>query len=65
MIFKGYINLNILTVHLSLSLMHVSDTKVTVRVTLRLADYCQSVHLGIKPLDTHDQRFFSTEPLQS
>jgi hypothetical protein len=33
-------------------------------VTLRLAVYRQSAHLGAKPLETHDQRFFSTEPLR-
>jgi hypothetical protein len=32
--------------------------KVKVKVTLRLAVYCQSVRLGDKPLETHDQRFF-------
>jgi hypothetical protein len=29
-----------------------------VKVTLRLAVYRQSVHLGVKSLETHDQRFF-------
>jgi hypothetical protein len=29
-----------------------------VEVTLRLAVYRQSVRLGTKPLETHDQRFF-------
>jgi hypothetical protein len=29
-----------------------------VRVTLRLAVYCQSVRLGDKPLETHDQNIF-------
>jgi hypothetical protein len=29
-----------------------------VRVTLRLAVYRESVRLGAKPLETHDQRFF-------
>jgi hypothetical protein len=32
--------------------------KVKAKVTLRLAVYCQSVRLGIKPLETHDQTFF-------
>jgi hypothetical protein len=32
---------------------------VKVKVTLRLAVYCQSVRLGVKPLQTHDQTFFS------
>jgi hypothetical protein len=32
--------------------------KVKVKVTLRLAVYRQSVCLGVKPLETHDQRFF-------
>jgi hypothetical protein len=41
--------------------------KVEVKVTstLWLAVYCQSVRLGAKPLEVHDQRFFSTEPLRS
>jgi hypothetical protein len=29
------------------------------KVTLQLAVYRHSVCLGVKPLDTHDQRFFS------
>jgi hypothetical protein len=36
-------------------------SKVKVKVTLRLAVYRPSVHLG---LDTQDQRFFSSEPLR-
>jgi hypothetical protein len=31
-----------------------SSIKVRVRVTLRLAVYRQSAHLGDKPLETHD-----------
>jgi hypothetical protein len=31
---------------------------VRVRVTLRLAVYRQSVRLGVRPLEAHDQRFF-------
>jgi hypothetical protein len=31
---------------------------VKVRVTLRLAVYRKSVRLGVRPLETHDQRFF-------
>jgi hypothetical protein len=35
------------------------------RVTLRLAVYRQSVHLGDNPLETHDQNFyFPTEHLR-
>jgi hypothetical protein len=34
------------------------SAKVKVKVTLRLAVYRQSVHLGVKPLETHDQTFF-------
>jgi hypothetical protein len=30
--------------------------KVKVRVSLRLELYCQSIHLGVKPLETHYQR---------
>jgi hypothetical protein len=32
--------------------------KVNVKVTLRLAVYRQSVRPGVRPLETHDQRFF-------
>jgi hypothetical protein len=35
------------------------NVRVRVRVTLRLAVYSQSVRLGVKPLETHDQSFFS------
>jgi hypothetical protein len=28
------------------------------KVTLQLAVYCQSVRLGVKPLETHDQTIF-------
>jgi hypothetical protein len=35
-----------------------SQVKVKVKVTLRLAVYRQSVRLGVKPLETHDQIFF-------
>jgi hypothetical protein len=39
--------------------------RVRVRVTLRLAVYRQSVRLGDKPLETHDQKFyFPTEHLR-
>jgi hypothetical protein len=39
--------------------------KIKVKVTLRLAIYRQSVRLGVKPLETHDQTFFfSTELLR-
>jgi hypothetical protein len=37
---------------------------IKVRVTLRLAVYRQSVRLGVRPLQTHDQRFFITELLR-
>jgi hypothetical protein len=36
---------------------------VKVKVTLRLAVYRQSVRLGVKPLETHYQIFFSSELL--
>jgi hypothetical protein len=36
-----------------------SKVKVKFRFTLRLAVYRQSVRLGVKPLETYDQRFFS------
>jgi hypothetical protein len=52
-----------LALRVSSSLM-VVIVKVKVKVTLRLAVYHQSVHLGVKPLETHDQTFFfSTELL--
>jgi hypothetical protein len=37
----------------------------TVRVALRLAVYRQSVHIGAKPLEAHDQIIFLAEPLPS
>jgi hypothetical protein len=37
-------------------------TPIKVIVTLRLAVYRQSVRLGVKPLDTHDQIFFNCTP---
>jgi hypothetical protein len=39
-------------------LMVKVKVKVKVKVTLRLAVYRQSVRLGVKPLETHDQIFF-------
>jgi hypothetical protein len=36
----------------------IITARIRVRVTLRFVVYCQSVHLGVKPLVTHDQRFF-------
>jgi hypothetical protein len=33
--------------------------KVKVKVTLRLAAYSQSFHLGVKPLETHDKKIFN------
>jgi hypothetical protein len=38
--------------------------KVKVKVTLRLAVYRQSVHLGVKLLETQRPNFFSTELLR-
>jgi hypothetical protein len=38
---------------------------IRVRVTLRLAVYRQSVRLGDKPLETHNQNFFFTSPAHS
>jgi hypothetical protein len=37
---------------------NLTEPKVRVRVTLRLALYRQSVLLAVKSLDTHDQRTF-------
>jgi hypothetical protein len=36
----------------------VCKVKIKVRVTLRLAVYRQSVRLGVRPLETHEQRYF-------
>jgi hypothetical protein len=36
--------------------------RVRVRVTLRLAVYRQSVCLGVRPLEAHDQRLFFLTP---
>jgi hypothetical protein len=35
-----------------------ASVKVKVKLTLRLAVYHQSVRLGVKPLETHEQNFF-------
>jgi hypothetical protein len=46
----------------------VTESRVRVRVTLRLAVYRQSVCLGAKSSEAHDQGFFlggATEPLRS
>jgi hypothetical protein len=43
----------------------VLSVKIKVEVTLRLTVCLQSVRLGAKPLHTHVQKFFSTEPLRS
>jgi hypothetical protein len=40
------------------------SSKIKVKITLRLAVYRQSVRLGAKPLEDHDQNFF-TETLWS
>jgi hypothetical protein len=40
----------------------VSRPTVKVKVTLRLAVYRQLVRHGVKPLETHDQRFFQLNP---
>jgi hypothetical protein len=42
----------------------VSQQTLGFGVTLRLQVYCQSVRVGAKPLETHDQYYFSTEHLQ-
>jgi hypothetical protein len=42
-----------------------SQNSLNCWLTLRLADYRQSVRLGAKPLETHDHYFFSAEPLRS
>jgi hypothetical protein len=47
-----------------LPILQSNLVKVKFEVTLPLAVYRQSVHLGIKPLETHDQIFFSSELLR-
>jgi hypothetical protein len=42
---------------------YVHRVRARVRVTLGLEVFLQSVRLGAKPLETHDQYFFSTEHL--
>jgi hypothetical protein len=49
--------------HTTLSLLY-STLSSQVKVTLRLAVYSQSVRLGVRPLETHDQRCFPTELLR-
>jgi hypothetical protein len=39
-----------------------TSTRISIRVTLRMVVYRQSVRLGAKPLDTHDQWFFQLNP---
>jgi hypothetical protein len=62
-----YLNLEeslVFEIWFSGSLLRVR-VRVRVRVTLRLTFYLQSVRLGDKPLDTHDQNFyFPTEHLR-
>jgi hypothetical protein len=41
----------------------LNSANVKVKVTLRLALSRQSVRLGVKPLETHYQRYFSNELL--
>jgi hypothetical protein len=45
---------------ISFSLFATATQEVKVKVTLRLAVYRQSIRLGVKPLETHDQTFFNT-----
>jgi hypothetical protein len=42
--------------HLERTNLNLWTTNVRVRVTLRLAVYRKSVHLGDKPIETHDQQ---------
>jgi hypothetical protein len=44
------------------SLLQQSALKVKAKDTLWLVVYRQSVRLGTKPLETHDQRFFQLNP---
>jgi hypothetical protein len=43
--------------HLKVQASYEVKVKVKVKVALRLAVYRQSVRLGARPLETHDQRF--------
>jgi hypothetical protein len=47
------------------TLLERETDRQTERVTFRLAVYRQSVRLCVEPLEPHDQRLFSTEPLRS
>jgi hypothetical protein len=56
---------NLLSLYSMYSHYCIELIKVKVRVTLLLAVYRQSLCIGVKTLETHDQRFFSpTEPLR-
>jgi hypothetical protein len=41
------------------SVIYILRYRVRARVTLRMASYRQSVRLGAKPLEFHNQRFFA------
>jgi hypothetical protein len=47
------------TLSLGFEILQPTLSKIKVRATLRLAVYRQSVRIGVKPLETHDQRPFS------
>jgi hypothetical protein len=46
---------------LSVCTVYILHVKVKVKVILRLTVYSQSVRLGVKPLETHDQTFFQLD----
>jgi hypothetical protein len=56
---KYYCNCSTHIVFSSLLDFQLTQLTVRVRVTLRLAVYCQSVPLGDKSLETHGQQFLS------
>jgi hypothetical protein len=58
-LYNYYSSQSVLTAEASLHSASRSTTDCKVKVTLRLAVYRQSVRLGTRPLETHDQRLFS------
>jgi hypothetical protein len=53
-----FLSYQLLTSHNYKSQLTQKQLKAKVKVALRLAVYRQSVRLGVKPLETHDQRCF-------
>jgi hypothetical protein len=58
----SYETLRFITVLRTVHHFSLSQNKVKVKITLSLAAYRQSIRLGVKPLETHDQIFFKLSP---